>query len=70
MRSHGNLARIELLDNDIERAMHYREEISKEFKSIGFSYVTLDLVGFRSVSMNEVLATDTNGLHSFLQRRV
>lgn len=55
VRAHGNLARIELLDNDVKGAMHCREEISKELKSIGFSYITLDLEGFRSGSMNEVL---------------
>lgn len=57
VRAHGNLARIELLDNDIEKALHFKGEISKELKSIGFSYVTLDLEGFRSGSMNEVLTT-------------
>jgi len=61
VRAHGNLARIELLDNDMKKAMDYREEISKEFKSVGFSYITLDLEGFRSGSMNEVLTKTKKG---------
>jgi len=57
VRAHANLARIELLGNDIDKAMLHREEISKELKSIGFSFITLDMNGFRSGSMNEVLMT-------------
>jgi pyridinium-3,5-biscarboxylic acid mononucleotide sulfurtransferase len=41
--------------------MDYREEISNEFKSVGFSYITLDLEGFRSGSMNEVLTKTKKG---------
>lgn len=55
VRTHGKLARIELLGKDIKKALNSREEISKELKSIGFLYVTIDLNGFRSGSMNEVL---------------
>lgn len=61
VRAHGNLARIELLGNDLEKAMLNRIEISKKFRSFGFSYVTLDMNGFRSGSMNEVLLIPTNG---------
>jgi len=50
------------LDNDLEKALLHRNEISKEIKSIGFSYVALDINGFRTGSMNEVLtATLTKG---------
>lgn len=55
VRTHGKLARIELLGKDIEKALNSKEKISKELKSIGFLYVTIDLDGFRSGSMNEVL---------------
>lgn len=57
VRAHGNLARIELLGNDLEKAILNRVEISEKLRSIGFSYVTLDMNGFRSGSMNEVLLT-------------
>ena len=58
VRFHGGLARIEtdekgfkLLEN---RAL--REEIHRVFKQIGFSYIALDLLGYRMGSMNEGLA--------------
>lgn len=52
VRIHGNLARIEILPEDFEKVMSMREEISARLKSFGFDYVTLDLQGFRSGSMN------------------
>ncbi len=55
VRIHGKLARIELLGKDLEKALNSREEISKELRSIGFLYITMDLNGFRSGSMNEML---------------
>ena len=55
VRSHGRMARIELLNQDMARAMNCRDEIVKMLKSIGFDYVALDLQGFRSGSMNEVI---------------
>lgn len=55
VRAHGNLARIELSGDELENALLRRNEISKEFKSIGFSYTALDMNGYRSGSMNEVL---------------
>jgi uncharacterized protein len=55
VRSHGRVARIELLKQDMGRAMNCRDEIARMLKTIGFDYVALDLEGFRSGSMNEVL---------------
>jgi uncharacterized protein len=57
VRCHGNLARIELSREDGQRALDQREEIARMLKTAGFDYVTLDLEGFRSGSMNEVLWT-------------
>ena len=57
VRVHGRMARIELLEQDMARAIDGRDEIAKVLKAIGFDYVTLDLQGFRSGSMNEVLWT-------------
>jgi uncharacterized protein len=57
VRSHGQLARIELREPDMQLALNCRDEIAKKLLDIGFKYVTLDLVGFRSGSMNEVLWT-------------
>ncbi len=55
VRAHGDIARIEVLFEDMDKALIERNEIAKEFKRIGFKYVTLDLEGFRSGSMNEAL---------------
>lgn len=55
VRLHGDVARIELLPQDFGRFMEdeVRTKVAGQFKNIGFSYVTLDLQGFRSGSMNE-----------------
>ena len=50
---HQNLARIEVIQEEIEAAFFKREEIAESLKSFGFDYVTLDLEGFRSGSMDE-----------------
>ncbi|MDM7911700.1 MAG: ATP-dependent sacrificial sulfur transferase LarE [Methanotrichaceae archaeon] len=57
VRYHGKLARIELMMEELERALKFRDDIAQRLKSLGFDYVTLDLDGFRSGSMNEVLWT-------------
>jgi uncharacterized protein len=55
VRAHGLIARIEIPKSDMEKAMTSGDEIVKELKKLGFQYVALDLQGFRSGSMNEVL---------------
>lgn len=57
VRVHGPLARIETPPDDFELLIRpeIRRLISGSLKDLGFSYVTLDLTGFRSGSMNEVL---------------
>lgn len=56
VRMHGeNLARIEVSPSDFEGILENKKNIVREFKKIGFDYTTLDLKGFRSGSMNEVL---------------
>ena len=56
VRMHGNLARIELLPQELEKAAKpvMRKRITKALQEIGFRYVTLDLTGYRTGSMNEV----------------
>lgn len=60
VRLHGDLARLEVPPQDIAAitASPLREEIYAEMKEIGFSYVTLDLRGYRTGSMNETLAKE------------
>jgi len=55
VRMHGNIARIEVLPGDMETLLLLREEAVSALQEIGFAYVTLDLAGFRSGSMDEVL---------------
>ena len=58
VRVHGNLARIEVLPEDFERLLDpkLRLGITEKLREYGFSYVSLDLAGFRSGSMNETLS--------------
>jgi uncharacterized protein len=55
VRHHGDLARVEVPSNEIPNVLKCREEIVQRIKKAGFTYVALDLEGFRSGSMNEVL---------------
>jgi len=57
VRHYQNLARIEILNEEMGRLMKgsLREKVASRLKRIGYNYVTLDLQGFRSGSMNEVL---------------
>ena len=57
VRLHGNLARIEVPEEDMPRLMadNFRKELYSRFKEIGFTYVSLDLLGYKMGSMNAVL---------------
>ena len=55
VRSHGDLARIEVPPGDIPRLAARAAEIAAAFKGLGFAYVTLDLQGYRTGSLNETL---------------
>jgi len=55
VRCHKNIARIEVEKEEIEKAIRFREEIVSRLKKVGFKYITLDLEGYRSGSMDEVL---------------
>jgi uncharacterized protein len=55
VRHHGEIARLEVASAEMERAFALREEISAELKEAGFLYVTLDLAGYKSGSLNAAL---------------
>lgn len=55
VRLHGTIARIEVHKEDMKKILDMQSAVVKKLKSIGFSYVTLDLEGYRSGSMDEVL---------------
>ena len=57
VRYHGDLARIEVSQSEFERLFEksLRDGIVDKFKQLGFRFVSLDLQGFRSGSLNEAL---------------
>ena len=55
VRHHGPLARIEVEPGDFEAVLSRRDWVVGQLKALGYTYVTLDLAGFRSGSMNEVI---------------
>jgi uncharacterized protein len=55
VRHHDDVARIEVEPEAIAVLVERREQIVERLKSLGYRYVTLDLAGFRSGSLNEVL---------------
>jgi uncharacterized protein len=55
VRYHDEIARIEVLKNDFQTVLDNSEEITKYFKEIGFKYITLDMEGYRTGSLNEGL---------------
>ena len=61
-RVHGDMARIEILQGEFDKILQtdIREKIATEIKGLGFSYVSLDLQGYRTGSMNEVLSKNNN----------
>ena len=55
VRHHGEVARIELLPSEFDRAFSSAAQIEQRVRQAGYSYVALDLGGFRSGSLNRVL---------------
>jgi uncharacterized protein len=55
VRHHGEVARLEIPLHDFPRVLERREEIVRALKDAGFLYVSLDLAGLRSGSLNDVL---------------
>ena len=57
VRHHGEIVRIEIAQNELARALNpeMAAEFTRIFKGLGFKFVTLDLEGFRSGSMNALL---------------
>lgn len=62
VRHHGDLARIEVDKEHLADLVEcgIADKIDKRFKSLGYTYVTIDLKGYRTGSMNEVMAPEEN----------
>jgi uncharacterized protein len=60
VRHHGEIVRIEIAGDELSRALSsdMAAEFTRIFKSLGFKFVTLDLEGFRSGSMNSLLPVE------------
>ena len=60
VRHHGEIVRIEIAREELDRALHpaMAAEFTRIFKALGFKFVTLDLEGFRSGSMNSLLPAE------------
>ncbi|MFA6357828.1 MAG: ATP-dependent sacrificial sulfur transferase LarE [Candidatus Omnitrophota bacterium] len=55
LRHYHGLCRIEVEKKEIPRLLSYRQAIIKRLKSLGYYYITLDLEGYRTGSLNEVI---------------
>lgn len=57
VRHHDSLVRLEIAAAEMPRALRWEvvQDLARRFRELGFKYVTLDLQGFRSGAMNEVL---------------
>ena len=55
VRTHGEIARIEVEPKEMAQLLAYRQEITAKLQKFGYTYVTMDLTGYKSGSMNKVL---------------
>jgi len=58
LRVHGDILRIEVDDSDLEKALAMRKEIIARMQELGYGYITLDLMGFRSGSMDRKITEE------------
>jgi len=58
VRHHGKVARIEVMPSDFERILAIRTEITAALENLGYDYITLDINGFSSGSMNKGISTN------------
>jgi len=58
LRHHDQIARLEVHNEDLAKVIAKREKIVEKLKSLGFKFVTLDLEGFRTGSLNKLLSED------------
>jgi uncharacterized protein len=60
VRHHGDIVRIEIAREELPRAWttEIADQLTARFRTLGFKFVTLDLEGFRSGSMNRLLSAE------------
>ncbi|MFT5443263.1 MAG: hypothetical protein ACI8W3_002310 [Myxococcota bacterium] len=66
LRHHGNLARIEVAPDELAKALDptMAAAMAKAIKSLGFRWISLDLEGYRTGSLNEILNNDVRNKHT------
>lgn len=66
VRHHDEIARIEVAKDDFPKILKHAKKITQKFKKIGFTYITLDIEGYRTGSLNEGIKYEKNptGLQS------
>jgi uncharacterized protein len=64
VRHHGDIARIEIGKADLGRIVTFAEQISDKLKSLGFLYVTLELSGYKTGSMNYTLSEEEKSVEN------
>ncbi len=66
VRHHGELVRLEVAPAELDRALkrEVTDELARRFRALGFRYVTLDLHGYRTGAMNEILKDRGSGVSS------
>jgi uncharacterized protein len=66
VRHHDELVRLEIAPAEIDLALKREvvDELARRFRALGFRYVTLDLHGYRTGAMNEVLKNEKSGVRS------
>lgn len=64
VRQHENLARIEVPATELAEMIAVADTVHAKLKEIGYAYVTLDLRGYRSGSLNEVLSPEQQAVHA------
>jgi uncharacterized protein len=55
VRHHGEVARLEVAPDDFELVLAQRAKIVEQLKAIGYTFVALDLIGYRMGSLNELI---------------
>lgn len=55
VRTHGDIARIEIEPTEMQKLLEHHQEIVEKLQEYGYTYVTMDLIGYKSGSMNKVL---------------
>ncbi len=58
VRHHGELARVEVAQEELERAFAAREAIGRDLQACGYAFVALDVFGYRTGSMNQMLSEE------------